>query len=200
MEFLAGTPSETLKLDSRGSSAPRIRNRIVSALVTTEVAVALVLLIATGLMLKSARQMLSVDPGFDPNNLLTMTMSLPNNKFEWKHNVVFSREVIDAVNALPGVTGVAVAQGVPMKPGTFWGSFEVEEHPTRRRDEKPEARIRVVNPGYFRVMKIPLVSGREFEARDEVGNVGDLPYVIVNNTLAQRYWPGQDAVGSGCCL
>jgi putative ABC transport system permease protein len=61
--------------------------------------------------------------------------------------------------------------------------------------KKPEARIRVVNPGYFRVMKIPLVSGRKFEAPDEVGNVGDLPYVIVNNTLAQRYWPGQDAVG-----
>jgi putative ABC transport system permease protein len=74
---------------------------------------------ATGLMLKSARQLLSVDPGFDPNNLLTMTVSLPNNKFEWKHNVVFSREVIDAVKALPGVTGAAVAQGVPMKPGTF---------------------------------------------------------------------------------
>jgi putative ABC transport system permease protein len=194
LHLSCSAPSETLKLDSRGSSAPRIRNRIVSALVTTEVAVALVLLIATGLMLKSARQLLSVDPGFDPNNLLTMTMSLPNNKFEWKHNVVFSREVIDAVKALPGVTGAAVAQGVPMKPGTFWGSFEVDGHPTRR-DEKPEARIRVVNPGYFRVMKIPLVSGREFEARDEVGNVGDLPYVIVNNTLAQRYWPGQDAVG-----
>jgi putative ABC transport system permease protein len=187
-------PGETLKLDSRTSSASRLRNRVVSGLVAAEVAVALVLLIATGLMLKSAKQLLSVDPGFDPHSLLTMTISLPNNKFEWKHNVVFSREVIDAVKALPRVTAVTVAQGVPMKPGTFWGNFEVEGQPSRR-DEKPEARIRVVNPGYFHVMQIPLVSGREFELRDEVGNVGDLPYVIVNHTLASRYWPGEDAVG-----
>jgi len=102
--------------------------------------------------------------------------------------------VIDAVKALPRVTAVTVAQGVPMKPGTFWGNFEVEGQPSRR-DEKPEARIRVVNPGYFHVMQIPLVSGREFELRDEVGNVGDLPYVIINHTLASRYWPGEDAVG-----
>jgi len=193
LHMSVAAPGDTLKLDSRGSGAPRLRNRSVSVLVAAEVAIALVLLIATGLMIKSAKQLLSVDPGFDPKRLLTMTVSLPNNKFEWKHNVVFSREVIDAVEALPQVTAVTVAQGVPMKPGTFWGNFEVEGQPSA--DEKPEARIRVVNPGYFRVMQIPLVSGREFEHRDEVGNVGDLPYVVVNNTLASRYWPGEDAVG-----
>jgi putative ABC transport system permease protein len=193
LHMSVAAPGETLKTDSLPTTS-RMRNRIVSILVAAEVAVALVLLIATGLMLKSANQLLSVDPGFDANNLLTMTISLPNNKFEWKHNVVFSREVIDAVNALPQVIGATVAQGVPMKLGTFWGSFEVEGQPSSP-NEKPEARIRVVNPGYFRVMKIPLDSGREFELRDEVGKVGDLPYVIVNNTLASRYWPGQDAIG-----
>src|SRR5262249_49098763 len=158
-------PGETLKLDSRGSSAPRLRNRVVSGLVAAEVAVALVLLIATGLMLKSAKQLLSVDPGFDPNSLLTMTISLPNNKFEWKHNVVFSREVIDAVKALPKVTAVTVAQGVPMKPGTFWGNFEVEGQPSRP-DEKPEAKRRFVKPGFSRVMQILLVSRRHFDLPD----------------------------------
>jgi putative ABC transport system permease protein len=186
-------PGDAMKLDGRGSSAPRIRNRIIAALVTAEIAAALVLLIAAGLMLKSAKQLLSVDPGFEADRLLTMTISLPNNKFEWKHNVVFTRQVIENVKRLPRVVDASVAQGVPTKEA-FLGSFDVEGNPAAL-NEKREARIRVVSPGYFRLMKIPMTSGREFETHDEIGNVGDLPYVIVNNTLASHYWPGQDAVG-----
>jgi putative ABC transport system permease protein len=186
-------PGDAMKLDGRGTSAPRIRNRIIAGLVTAEVAAALVLLIAAGLMLKSAKQLLSVDPGFDADRLLTMTISLPNNKFEWKHNVVFSRQVIENVKRLPRVVDASVAQGVPTKEA-FLGGFDVEGNPAAPNEQR-EARIRVISPGYFRLMKIPLTSGREFETHDEVGNVGDLPYVIVNNTFASRYWPGQDAVG-----
>jgi predicted permease len=124
-----------------------------------------------------------------------MTISLPNNKFQWKHNVVFSRQVIDAVKSLAPVDAAAVIQGVPMRPGSFWGRFDVENRTQDLSDALPVARLRVVSPGYFNVMQIPVRAGRDFDARDEVGEIGQLRTVIVNQTLADRYWPGENAVG-----
>jgi putative ABC transport system permease protein len=154
----------------------------------------LMLLIATGLMVKSANQLWRIDPGFDTRDLLTMTISLPNNKFEWRHNVVFSRQAIRSIEAMPGVRDAAVIAGVPMRAGSFFSSFSIEGRPDTPAD-RPSARIRVVSPGYFRLMKIPILSGRDYDEHDELGEVGSLPSVIVNRTLAERFWPGQDAVG-----
>ena len=123
-----------------------------------------------------------------------MTISLPNNKFEWRHNVVFSRQVIGSIEAMPGVRDAAVIQGVPMRAGSFFTSFSIEGRPDTPVD-RPSGRLRVVSPGYFGVMKIPILAGRDYDEHDEVGDVGSLPSVIVNRTLAERYWPGQDAVG-----
>ena len=183
-----------MKLEGRSSTAGRGRQRLVGILVASEVALTLMLLIATGLMVKSANRLWQIDPGFDTQNLLTMTISLPNNKFEWRHNVVFSRQVIGSIEAMPEVREAAVIQGVPMHAGSFYGSFSIEGRPDTPVD-RPSARLRVVSPGYFRVMKIPILAGRDYDEHDEVGEVGSLPSVIVNRTLAQRFWPGQDAVG-----
>src|SRR5437867_8532281 len=125
-----------------------------------------------------------------------MTISLPNNKFEWIHNVAFSRQVMRSIQAIPEVRDVAVVQGVPMHAGSFYTSFSVEGRPDTPVD-RPSARLRVVSPGYFRVMGIPILSGRDYDEHDELGKVGSLPSVIVNRTLAKRFWPGQDAVGKG---
>jgi putative ABC transport system permease protein len=154
----------------------------------------LILLIATGLMVKSANQLLHIDPGFDSRDLLTMTISLPVNKFLWRHNVVFSRQVIHSIEAMPEVHGAVVIQGVPLRAGSFYGTFSVEGRLDTPVD-RPSARLRVVSPGYFRLMKIPILSGRDYDEHDEVGEVGSLPSIIVNRTLAKRFWPGQDAVG-----
>jgi putative ABC transport system permease protein len=190
----SANPGEAMKLEGRNPTAGQGRQRLVAILVAAEVAMTLMLLIATGLMVKSANQLWRVDPGFDTPNLLTMTISLPNNKFEWRHNVVFSRQVIRAMEAMPGVRDAAVIAGVPMRPGSFFGSFSIEGRPDTPVD-RPSARIRVVSPGYFRLMKIPILSGRDYDEHDEVGEVGSLPSVIVNRKLAERCWPGQDAVG-----
>jgi putative ABC transport system permease protein len=187
-------PGDAMKLEGRSSTAGRGRQRLVAILVASEVAMTLVLLIATGLMVKSANHLWSIDPGFDPHNLLTMTISLPNNKFEWRHNVVFSRQVIGSVQAMPGVRDAAVIQGVPMRAGSFFTSFSIEGRPDTPVD-RPSGRLRVVSPGYFGVMNIPVLAGRDYDEHDEVGDVGSLPSVIVNRTLAERFWPGQDAVG-----
>jgi predicted permease len=180
--------------EGRGSTAGRGRQRLVAILVASEVAMTLVLLIATGLMVKSANRLWQVDPGFDAQNLLTMTISLPSNKFEWRHNVVFSRQVIRSIEAMPEVRDVAVVEGVPMHAGGFHGSFSIEGRPDTPAD-RPLAPMRVVSPGYFRVMKIPILSGRDYDEHDEVGEVGSLPSVIVSRTVSERFWPGQDAVG-----
>ena len=190
----SANPGDAMKLEGRSSTAGRGRHRLVAILVASEVAMTLMLLIATGLMVKSANRLWQIDPGFDTQNLVTMTISLPNNKFEWRHNVVFSRQVMRSIEAMPEVRDVAVIQGVPMHPGSFYTSFSVEGRLDTPVD-RPSARIRVVSPGYFRVMKIPILSGRDYDEHDEVGEVGSLPSVIVNRTLAERFWPGQDAVG-----
>ena len=190
----SANPGDALKLEGRSSTAGRGRQRLVAILVASEVAMTLILLIATGLMVKSANHLSHIDPGFEPSNLLTMTISLPNNKFEWRHNVVFSRQVIGSIEAMPGVRNAAVIQGVPMRAGSFFTSFSIEGRPDTPVD-RPSGRLRVVSPGYFGVMGIPVVSGRDYDEHDEVGEVGSLPSVIVNRTLAGRFWPGQDAVG-----
>jgi putative ABC transport system permease protein len=190
----SANPGDVMKLEGRSSTAGRGRHRLVAILVASEVAMTLMLLIATGLMVKSANQLWQVDPGFDARHLLTMTISLPNNKFEWRHNVVFSRQVIRSIEAIPEVRDAAVIQGVPMRAGSFYTSFSIEGRLDTPVDQ-PSGRIRVVSPGYFGVMKIPILSGRDYDEHDEVGDVGSLPSVIVNRALAERFWPGQDAVG-----
>jgi putative ABC transport system permease protein len=190
----SANPGDAMKLEGRSSTAGRGRQRLVAILVASEVAMTLVLLIATGLMVKSANHLSQIDSGFDTHNLLTMTISLPNNKFEWRHNVVFSRQVIGSIEAMPEVRDAAVIQGVPMRAGSFFTSFSIEGRPDTPVD-RPSGRLRVVSPGYFGVMKIPILSGRDYDEHDEVGEVGSLPSVIVNRTLAERFWPGQDAVG-----
>jgi putative ABC transport system permease protein len=190
----SANPGDALKLEGRSSTAGRGRQRLVAMLVASEVAMTLALLIATGLMVKSANRLWQIDPGFNPQQLLTMTISLPNNKFEWRHNVVFSRQVIGSIEAMPGVRDAAVIQGVPMRAGSFFTSFSVEGRPDTPVD-RPSGRLRVVSPGYFGVMRIPILAGRDYDEHDEVGEVGSLPSVIVNRALAERYWPGQGAVG-----
>src|SRR5438046_6514991 len=101
----------------------------------------LVLWIATGLMVKSASRLWQIDPGFETQNLMTMTISLPNNKFEWRHNVVFSREVIRSIEAMPEVRDAAVIEGVPMQAGGFNTSFSIEGRPDTPVD-RPSGRLR----------------------------------------------------------
>jgi putative ABC transport system permease protein len=183
-------------LNVRGQSAGRRHHRAISTLVAAQVALTIVLLVSTGLLFKSAAHLLRVEPGFTPRNILTMTISLPNNKFDWQHNVVFSRDVVNAVKTNPVVTDAAVIQGVPMRPGGFWTTFTVEGMPPPADPgDLPVARHRVISPDYFRVMQIPLLEGRNFDERDGVGERGHPKFVIVNHALAARYWPGQSAVG-----
>ena len=181
--------------DARGAASDGSRTRLVGVLVAAEVALTVVLLLGAGLLVRSALSAARMETGFDPANLLTMTVSLPENKFDWDHNAVFAREVVDAVRSLPSVTGAAVVQGVPMGAGGFFGSGIIEGYAPPAGAEEPIYRLRVVSPGYLDTMRIPLVAGREFEARDEVGERGYNRTVLVSRSFARRYWPGQNPLG-----
>ena len=178
-----------------GLSPNRQRTSLVRTFVSVEVALVLMLLLGAGLLVRSALHAWQVDPGFDPNNLLTMTVSLPENKFEWNHNAVFTREVIESVRSLPSVSGATVIQGLPMRSGSFYGVGDIEGFAPRSDAEKPVWRIRVVSPSYFDVMRIPIVRGRGLDIRDEDGEVGYARSIVVSTTFANRYWPGQNPLG-----
>ncbi|HVZ24230.1 MAG TPA: ABC transporter permease [Vicinamibacterales bacterium] len=182
-------------LNMRGRSTGRRRHRAIDTLVVAQIGLTMVLLLSTGLLFTSAARLMRVEPGFTSRNILTMTISLPNNKFEWQHNVVFSRDVVAAVKTNPLVADAAVVQGVPMRPGGFWTPLVVEGMPATDPGDLPVARQRVISRDYFRVMQIPVLEGRTFDARDGEGERGHPKFVIVGRRLAVRFWPGRSAVG-----
>lgn len=186
--------ADVLSAEGRGLAPDRRSRRALGGLIAAEVALTLMLLLAFGLMIRSAANVLRARPGFDASGLLTMTISLPINKFDWAHNVVFSRQVIASVASLADIESAAVVQGVPMRTGGFFSWFLADngEPPP---EHLPVAHVRVVSRGYFRVMRIPLVAGRDFDERDEAGEIGNPPRVIVSEALARRYFAGTGAVG-----
>jgi putative ABC transport system permease protein len=182
-------------LDGRGVTLGSSHSRLVGVLVSAEVALTVVLLLGAGLLVQSAVRATRVETGFNSDNVLTMNVSLPDNKFDWDHNAVFAREVIDAVRSLPSVSDAAVVQGVPMREGSFIGSYGIEGYVPATSAEEPIYRLRVVSPGYFATMEIPIVAGRDLEARDEEGDRGFTRSILVSESFARRYWPDQDPLG-----
>jgi putative ABC transport system permease protein len=183
-------------LGGRGVTPGKLHSRLVGVLVSAEVALTVVLLVGSGLLARSAFRASQVEPGFNPDNLLTMTISLPANKFDWDHNAVFAREVIEAVQSLPSIRDAAVVHGVPMVAGDFSvGQGTIEGYVPANDTKRLTYNVRVVSPGYFATMEIPIVAGRSFEARDEEGPRGAARSILVSESFAKRYWPGRDPMG-----
>ena len=179
--------------DGRGMTAGG-QTRLVGLLVSAEVAMTVLLLLGAGLLVRSAWLATQVAPGFHPANLLTMTIALPENKFDWDHNAIFANTVVDEVRALPTISAAAVIQGVPMRGGSFYGGWTPEGY-VPAEGEQIIYRLRVVSPDYFDTMQIPVLAGRTFEPHDEVGERGHNRTALVSESFAERYWPGQDPLG-----
>jgi predicted permease len=184
-------------LDGRGVTLGRLHSRLVGVLVSAEVALTVVLLVGAGLLVRSAFRASQVATGFNPDNLLTMTISLPANKFDWDHNARFAREVVEAVRSLSSISDAAVVHGVPMRAGSYLsnGQGTIEGYVPANDTEELTYSIRVVNPSYFATMQIPIVAGRSFEARDEEGERGATRSFLVSDSFAKRYWQGRDPLG-----
>jgi putative ABC transport system permease protein len=170
----------------------RARGRVSGVLVVTQVALAVLLLIGAGLLVRSFTQLLRVNPGFDPQNVLTMNVSLPTAKYATgQQQTAFFDEVLRRVSALPGVRNAAISATLPL---TFIRFTPVlpEGQPNLPLAQRPFLDIEAISPQWFRTMRVPLRAGREFS---EIDNARAPKVVIADETFARRFWPGQNAVG-----
>jgi putative ABC transport system permease protein len=180
-----------LKEGGRNTSGS-VSQRLRSGLVMTEIALAVVLLVGAGMLLKSLVRVLRTDPGFNPENVLTMTVVLPPAKYnDATSQVNIQDQIQEKVKTLPGVTGVGTVNILPLQPGNTT-RVNVEGEPIPPPGQELEANIRTVSDDYFRTLGVPLISGRMFDGRDEANGQ---QVVIIGKTMADRMFAGRDPLG-----
>ncbi|MEO6971311.1 MAG: ABC transporter permease, partial [Chthoniobacterales bacterium] len=185
--------TESLKEGGRGSTSGRRHNRLRNALVIGEVALALVLLTGAGLLLKSFVRLQNVNPGFNPKNVLTAEISLPALRYpDNQSQVNFFSELTRRIERLPGVKQTGLTIILPMSGMNSDSSFRIEGRPSDDAHPMPDEEIRLVSADYFRTLEIPLLKGRFFNAGDKLDAP---PVVLINQALAQRYWPNEEPIG-----
>jgi len=183
--------SGTLKEGGRDALGGRGHHRLRSGLVIAETAVGFVLLIGAGLLIHSFVNLLHVDPGFDPHNVLTFNFDLPGARYSSQQKAQFYHLLLDRLRNVPGVTSSAAVQPLPLSGNDFVLSFNNEEHPTSAADH-PSSAFAIINRSYFRAMGIPLMQGREFAETD----TADAPkVVIVSQYFARHFFPDEDPIG-----
>ena len=198
---------------ARGSAGP-VRRRIGSTLVVVEFALAMILLVGGGLMLRSFVRLVRVDPGFDPHQVLRLDLSLPGLRYrEARQQMTFYAQLIDRLKGLPGVESVGATTRTPLNPGDNWAGFVIEGRPKLSPGQEQQAALRSVSNDYFRTLKIRLRRGRFFSEADarvslplirwyeqqpypaHFNEPQPVPTVIINERMASLYWPGEDPVG-----
>ena len=188
-----GQASDALKEGGRSSTAGSARQRLRSAFVVVELAVALVLLVGAGLLVKTFWNLRSIEPGFNPENLVTMRVELPESRYEdVASQTRFRKQVLAGMNARPGVQAAMISE-LPLSGDSLNHDFIVENRPPIAPGDEPSVETRSVLGDYFKVMQIPLQRGRDFAAPDfdeKAPLVG-----IANDTLVRQYFPDEDPVG-----
>jgi putative ABC transport system permease protein len=185
--------NEALKEGGRSASEGAGRARLRNALVVTEVALSLVLLVGAGLLVKSFVRLREIDPGFDAGNLLTARLPLPLAKYEERaQRAAVVEQVLERVRALPGVRSAAAISQLPLSGQVGDTYFTVEGRPPDNPNDRPVAQFRNVSHDYFGAMKIPLLRGRAFVERE--ASAGE-HVIIINDTMARQYFGADDPVG-----
>jgi putative ABC transport system permease protein len=191
---------ENLREGGRGSGVSRRHTRVSRMLVMSEVALSIILLAGAGLLLRSFWNVLEVRPGFNPSHLATVQIWIPisNNPANDPYSVEEKRadfllELSRRVSALPGVDQASISGNdtLPMNSGRNYSPFSIQGRPTES-ERGPVADIAVVDKEYFRTMEIPLITGRNFTDSDTYKTK---PVAVIDQTLARRYWPGQNPLG-----
>jgi predicted permease len=185
--------TESLREGERGSTEGPRRNRLRNVLIASEFALALVLLIGAGLMIRSFTALEAIDPGFDPRRVLTLMVSVAGTReAEPPLRAGFYRQAHARIRAHPGVASASAINHLPLA-GDIWGSsFTIEGRPIPAPGESPKAAYRVTLPGYFTAMGIPILQGRDIAESDDLQAPGA---VVVNEWLGKRHWPGENPLG-----
>jgi putative ABC transport system permease protein len=185
--------NQALKESGRALAGTHAGGRLRGLLVASEFALALVLLIGAGLMIRSFLALQTVDPGLNPHNLLTMIISVAGSKeAEAPRRAAFFQEVVSRVKALPGVENASAINHLPLA-GDEWGlPFYIEGRPRPKQGESDTATYRVILPAYFRTMQMSLIRGRDLTEADGAAAPS---VVVINEYMARRHWPGEEALG-----
>jgi predicted permease len=184
-------PMSVLKEEAGSVAGGRRQGLLSSGLAVAQIALSLLLLVCAGLFIRSFRATQQFDPGFVPQGVLVESYDLFPSGYTAAQGIAFDRQVLERVRGLAGVRGASLADWVPLGFGGSSISFSPEGY-VPRPHEAIVAGYTHISPGYFSTMRIPLVRGRDFTAGDSADST---PVAIVNQAIAERYWPGQDAVG-----
>jgi putative ABC transport system permease protein len=177
--------------EGRGTTAGSAHQRLRGALVIAETTLGLTLLVIAGLLLRSFHRILSVDPGMDTHNVLTINFDLPDKKYNEKQQIDFYTQLLPRLQALPGIASVAAVTPLPLSGNGSIITFEIEGRPVPKSDE-PSADIKIITPNYFHTLSVPIIAGRDFTQRDDDKATG---VVIVNQAFAQRFFPNENVLG-----
>jgi putative ABC transport system permease protein len=183
--------NESLKEGGRGTSESFNRHSLRNLLVVAQMAFTLVLLVGAGLLIKSFLKLQHVDPGFAPENVMTMKISLPSRYEENEQAAAFIKQVTERVGNMAGVESVGAISVIPLAGVNNRTSFNIKKNPFPENQEPP-VEFRAVTPGYFRTMGVPILKGRAFTEQDVKGKPGA---IIINDAMARQYWPDEDPVG-----
>ena len=177
--------------EGRSTTAGASHNRLRGMLVVAETTLGLMLLVVAGLLLRSFHRILSVDPGMNPHNVLTLNFDLPEKSYSEQQQIDFYTQLLARMRALPGVVSAAAVTPLPLSGNDSIITFEIEGRPVPKA-EQPSADIKVVTPEYFHTLNIPIKSGRDFTEHDNAKAPG---VVIVNEAFAARYFPNESPIG-----
>jgi putative ABC transport system permease protein len=184
--------AESLKEGGRSSTSAARHNRLRGLLVVSEVTLALVLLIGSGLLIQSLFRLQKVNLGFDPHGVLALNLDLPGERYSKPQQAAdFVAQLLDRIRALPGVRSASSVVPLPLSGDQLRFSFAIEGRPVPKSDQ-PVTEFHDVGIDYFRTMRIPLVSGREFTALDKLDSA---QVTIINQTFARKFFPGENPIG-----
>jgi len=185
--------NEVLKEAGKSLMGNARGQRVRNALVVVEVALALILLVGAGLLIRGFSRLQQVDPGFNHQSVLSFQLSLPDANYpKHQQQTAFQKDILARFSALPGVISAASISQAPLDSVGPRYIFWAEGRPLPTPSEAPIASFRVISPDYFQTLKIPLVAGREFTEAD---NVDSQAVTIVNENFAKNMWPGEDPIG-----
>jgi putative ABC transport system permease protein len=185
--------NETLKEGGRSSSSGRGRHRLRNGLVIAQVALATILVIGSGLLVRGFNTLLNFNHGIQPETILTGGLVLPDVRYtKPEQRTIFYSQVLERLGAMPGVQGAAFTSWVPYGDGGGTAQFSIEGRPWRDASEVPTASSLAVSPNYLQMVHIPLVRGRSLTEQD----TAEAPTVtLISQSLARRFWPGDDSIG-----
>jgi putative ABC transport system permease protein len=182
---------DSLKEGALSTTASKARFSLRNSLVVVEMALALILLVSAGLLIRSLIRMQDVNPGFDPHNVVTANIDLPDAKYSDAQKAAFFQNLIPKMSGLPGIQSAAAVYPLPMGGDEIRTTFEIEGRPVAKSDEALTS-LRDITPNYFATMRIPLLQGRDFDVREQPKST---PVVIVNEALARQFFSGENPIG-----